>query len=142
MGNDSDNPTFADVERQFGVVLPKNYNRLLENFPESLRKPIFKGQPNMGRPCDMWFLNDLAEIAKLNKEERELWPDAEWTRGRPFPRHLFLIGSSDGNLFALNLRRVRLFQVVIWRHELPLGIWLPYSLTLKGFARRCARWCE
>ncbi|MGI9457919.1 MAG: SMI1/KNR4 family protein [Aeoliella sp.] len=142
MGSNSNSPTITDLEHQFGIVLPDNYKRVLSDFPESLRKPIFAGQPNMGRPCDIWFLNDLSEIAQLNKSEREFWPEAEWTRGRSFPRHLFLIGSDDGNLFALNLRRIRVFQVVIWRHELPLGIWLPLSLTLNGFVRKCSRWCE
>ncbi len=128
----------VSVASEFGDSLPRSYVRFLRNFPDVLTQPCIRGRPDLGRPCDEWALQDPVKIQDLNREFRDFWPEMEFNdKGRPFPKHRFLIGSIDGDLLAISTRTFSCCRVFIYKHE--YGWWLPFAITMGHFTRRIAR---
>ena len=124
-----------ELESTFAVSLPRTYRRFLSEDSELLNRPCIHDRPDLGAIADEWALHDLGALLELNLEFREMWQEMEFNQRRSaFPSHRFLIGTIDGDLLAVNTRRIALFRVFVYRHE--YGWWLPFALTWNHFTNR------
>ena len=124
----------ASLEQEHGTSLPEAYKQLLQNYPAKLSSLNYFNDPEFGGPSDFELLKDLEKISKLNKEEKEFWPESDYA-DTPLPPTYFFIGNDGGgDLFAIDTAGDTLSPVLRFDHE--EGIWETGAESLDEFVKQ------
>lgn len=120
--NDIDNFQ-RQVAHVFGINLPAEYVATLSKLPEKLLAIEADKQEH---------LTNFDQLYQLNKEEREIWPDADYAVAE-LPDSYFFIGTDGcGNKFAIDTLATEKLAYFEFDHE--EGCWTCVANSLSEFA--------